>query len=133
MRIFEMLAGSIDAAEVWSQIFGQRNAGGADALFRNRQARSNSRGMVDAPLVDVYDFNGDSAFGASLGAGRSIAVGKAVVALVALANNPARGVVLRDTLGAVPRAVLTANASIRAVQYQAGLRVLGVSFDGAAS
>ena len=59
-------------------------------------------------------------------------VSKAAVAHVALAHHAALGVVLRHAVGAVPGAVLAADAGVGAVADDAGRRVFGVGVHRAA-
>jgi hypothetical protein len=54
------------------------------------------------------------------------------VAHVALADDAALGVELRDGIGAVPNAVLAADAGVGGVEDDAGDGVFGVGVDGAA-
>src|SRR6185312_11591880 len=61
---------------------------------------------------------------------RRLAHSKPAVAHVALADDAAFGVVLRHAVGAIPRAVLTADAGIGAVEHDSRCRVFFVGVDG---
>ena len=73
-----------------------------------------------------------AAFGTGVDAGGFEAVGEAAVAHVAFADDTALGVELRNGVGAVPDAVLTADAGVGGVKDDAGDGIFRVGIDGAA-
>src|SRR5215471_3316836 len=85
-----------------------------------------------APRFDVDDFYLNRTARACGHARRRLPVAEAAVAHVALAHDSAFGVVLRDAVRAIPRAVLTADARVSAVEYDAGRRVFLICVDGTA-
>ena len=67
--------------------------------------------------------------GQALHASRFAAVGQPAVAHIALANHAALWVVLRHAVGTIPRAVLAADAGLRAVLHDSGDWVLLIGLD----
>src|SRR5260370_30250018 len=88
--------------------------------------------MIAAPFKLINDFDLNGAFGTGVDTGGFEAVGEASVAHVALADDAAVRVELRNGVGAVPDAVLAADASVRGVKDDTGDGILGVCIDGAA-
>ena len=86
--------------------------------------------MRHASCVDDLDLDGG--FGTGVDAGGFEAVGEAAVAHVAFADDAALGIELRHGVGAVPDAVLAADAGVGGVQDDAGDGIFGVGIDGAA-
>src|SRR5215831_15938830 len=84
-----------------------------------------------APRFDVDNLDLDRTARARGDARRRLPVAKAAVAHVALAHDSAFGVVLRDTVRAIPRAVLTTDARVGAVKHDAGRRVFLICVDRA--
>jgi hypothetical protein len=102
-------------AEVERQVGGQR-----DARRRERQVRGRHAGCVGgvdrfAPLRDVHLLDLDRLHRTGLHAGGQAARAHAIDAQVALGDDAPGGVVLRHAVGAVPRAVLAADAGVGVV------------------
>src|SRR6266436_1173734 len=116
----------IHAAGVRQQIDGQRDARGGNTVVRRRQAGRIGIEIIRAPLGYVHDLDRDRAFWTRRDTGRCVAVVEAVMAHVAFADYSALLVVLRHAVGAIPGAVLAADASVGAVQHYAGFLILGV-------
>ena len=100
---------------------GDRGEAGGVAVFR-----------AETPGGDIDNFDGDGTGGAGVNAGGLGTGGESGMAHVALADDAAGGVELGDAVGAVPGAVLAADALIGVVVDDAGECVFGVGFDGAA-
>ena len=89
-------------------------------------------GMIAAPLELIDDLDFDGGLGAGVDAGRLKAVREAAVAHVAFADDAALWVELRDRVGAVPDAVLAADAGVGGVKDDSGDGVFGIGIDRAA-
>src|SRR6185437_16571356 len=85
--------------------------------------------ILPLPLLDVHNLDPDRCFWARIHAGRFAPIGESAVAHVALADHAALRVVLRNSVRAVPRTVLAANAGLRAVLHDSGDRVLLIGLD----
>ena len=97
-----------------------------------RHAGGFGGGIVDTPCGHVNDFDLDGGFGAGVDAGGFETIGEAAVAHIAFADDAALGVELGDGVGAVPDAILAADAGVGGVEDDAGDGVFGVGVDGAA-
>ena len=91
------------------------------------------RGVVAAPFELIDDLDLDGVLGTCVDAGGLEAVGEAAVAHVAFADDTALGVELRHGVGAVPDAVLAADAGVGGVEDDAGDGIFRVGIDGAAA
>src|SRR5205814_9581674 len=98
-------------------------------VIRGRRPGRRQRGGR-APLFDVDDFHLDRLRGTGGDAGWRLPEGEAAVTHVALADDTALGVVLRNAVGTIPRTVLAANACVGAVQHDAGRGILRIGVDG---
>ena len=131
VRVFEAVGIEVDALECGDG-HGQRDVGGREAVLGGGHARGFGERVVAAPCKFVDDLDLDGGLGAGVDAGGFEALGEAAVAHVALADNAAFGVELRDGVGAVPDAILAADAGVGRVQNDAGDGVFGVGVDRAA-
>src|SRR5438034_5781627 len=80
--------------------------------------------VLSLPFLSIDDLNANRALRAGIYASRLAAISQPAVAHVALADHTALWVVLRHTVGAVPCAVLAANAGFRVVLHDASDRIL---------
>ena len=122
----------VDALEGGGGILGKRDASGGDGVSGGGHAGGVGGGVVAAPLELIDDLDFDGVLGAGVDAGGFEAGGEAAVAHVAFADDAALGVELRDGVGAVPDAVLAADAGVGGVQDDAGDGIFFVGIDGAA-
>src|ERR1019366_4047788 len=108
------------------------DACGGNAVVSGRQAWRVRGEIIAAPFGNVHDLDGDGAFGTGRDAGRGHVIAQPVVAHVTFADHAAFGIVLRDAVRTVPRAVLAADAGFRAVNHNAGDGIFRVSLYRAA-
>jgi hypothetical protein len=119
---------------VWRQVVRQRDPGRGQTRIVGWQAGVDA-GRCDcrAPVGNVDDLDGDCALRTGADTGGRLTERQATVAHIALADDTAVGVVLRYAVRAIPGAVLTANAGVRAVADDARHRILGVGIHRAAA
>jgi hypothetical protein len=122
----------IDSFESGVCVLRDGDACGGDGNAGVGHARRVAGGVVAAPFELIDDLDFDGGLRAGVDAGGLETVGKAAVAHVAFADDAALGVELRDGVGAVPDAVLAADACVCRVEDDAGDGVFGVGVNGAA-
>src|SRR5437016_868961 len=100
-------APEIDFSGVRRQRGWQGDARRGDAVFSGREpGRVGARRIGLLPIGDIHDFNLDGAFGARRHARWVAPFLQTVVAHVAFAHHASLGVILGNTVRAVPSAVL---------------------------
>ena len=98
------------------------SAEGSPGAFALVEIRRRHCSMLTISMLNRRSGQAFTQAGACLASSRS-------VAHVAFAHHAAFGIVLRHAVGAVPGAVLAADAGVGAVQHDAGDGVLGVRVD----
>lgn len=123
----------VDALEPAGGVFGKGDAGGGDSVAGSGHARGLGGGEVLVPGGLVDDLDLDGVLGAGVDAGGLEAIREAAAAHVTFADDAALGVELGDAVGAVPDAILAADAGVGGVDDDAGEGVLGVGVYWAAA
>lgn len=88
-------------------------------------------GVIHAPRQPVDDLDLDRILRAGIGAGGFETFCQAAVAHIAFPDDAALWIELRHGIGAVPDAVLAADAGVGGVEHDAGDGILGVGVDRA--
>jgi hypothetical protein len=133
VRMLGMDMGDVHRTRVRRQL-AQRHARRRQTVIADRHTgRRGGRKRRDrgTPVRRLHDLDLDGALGAGVHAGRALSRRQPAVAHVALPDHAALRVVLRHAVGAVPGAVLAADARIRAVAHDAGHRVFRIGIDRA--
>ncbi len=130
--VFRSDASGVDALQLGGGIGWQRDAGGRNGVPGGGHAGRLGERVVGTPGQHVNDLDLDGPFGAGVDACWFETIGKAAVAHIAFPHHAALFIELRNGVGAIPHAVLTADAGIGGMQHDAGHRILGVGIDGAA-
>src|ERR1043166_8144494 len=115
MRMFRPDAVEIGFLNVGRNLFWQSNPCSGNAVIRGRQAGRICAGIVPLPRLNIYDLNLNRAFRTRIHAGGLAIFAEAPVTHVAFTNYPALGIVLRNSVGAVPGAVLATAACVSAM------------------
>ena len=122
----------IDFAYIAGHAAGKRDARGREAIVGGGHAgRIGARSIFLAPLRNTHGFNANGVFRAGGNTCRILPLGQPSIAHVAFAHDAALRVVLRHAIGAIPGAVLAANADIGAVTHDSSGAIFGVGIDRA--
>ncbi len=114
-------------ARVGRQVIRQRDSRRRKAVVCRRKTRSvGADGILLFPLCGFYDFNSNRSRRTGVHARRFPSFSQTSVAHVALTHDTTLGVVLRNTIGTVPGAVLAPNACLRTVQHDPCFRIFPI-------
>jgi hypothetical protein len=114
-------------ASIGRKIVGKRNArGGETVIGRGKAGRVCGGGIIAFPLCDVHDLDLNRAFGTSPDARGLASFRQTVVAHIAFADDSALRVVLRNSVGTIPGAVLAADTGFRVVNHYSGDGILRI-------
>ena len=103
--------------------------GTKSSLVPLEKLAASDSGNLRAPISAIDDLDFDRAFRTGGHTCRCLPLRQPAVAHVALPDHSALGVVLRHAVGAVPRAVLAADAGVRTVPHNSGYRILRIRID----
>src|SRR4030095_6271036 len=127
MRVLRTYTIEIDFACIRRQTRGKRDARCGKAVVGRRKPRGvGACCIVPLQFGDVHDLDLNGAFGAGADARRFATFGQPVVTHVAFADHSAFRVVLRNSVGTIPGAVLAADTGLRVVDHNAGDGILRV-------
>ena len=128
MRMFRLNPCNIHPAQSWNRHLRHRDSRRRQAVIRRRHSRRIGRSMIHAPRQHIYQLNGNRTFRTSVYASRCGTGSKPPMAHIALAHNAPVFIKLRHAVRTIPRAILTADAGIGAVQHNACGFIFRVSF-----